>query len=101
MITKAPWHPDRHEFVELVHVSAIVSSSIRSDFSVMLKSFRQSELTEYEKMLDDTFKRLMDKAVLACREKHLDGIYNSSVALESLFSGSVLLTLVGDGVRER
>lgn len=101
MITKNPYDPKEVEFVEMVYESYIVSSSIKTDMSALMKSFKESQLTEYEDLVQHAFTRLESQVRLIKSARGLDMIYNADYKVTPLFSGAILVSFTGDGCRKR
>lgn len=101
MITKNHYDPNEYELVELIYETVIVSSSLKNDFTVLLKTFKETELTEYEEMIQKAFRRLEDKVRLILTARELDGAFNATFHVENLFSGGLLVCFSGDGCRRK
>lgn len=101
MITKNPYNPQDVEFVEMVYESYIVSSSLRTDMSALMKSFKESQLTEYEDLVQHAFTRLESQVKLILDARGLDAIYNADYRITPLFSGAILVSFTGDGCRNK
>lgn len=101
MITKNPYDPATVEHVEMIFESYIVSSSIASDMAVLLKSFKETKLSEYEDLVQHAFTRLESQLRLIIEVRGLDGIFNAEYTVTPLFSGAILISFTGDGCRNK
>lgn len=101
MITKNPYDPTKVDFVEMIYESYIVSSSLRSDLAVLVKSFKESQLTEYEDLVQHAFTKLESQIRLIMEARGLDVVYNADYRITPLYSGSILVSFTGDGCRSR
>ena len=101
MITKNPYDPAEVEQVELIFESYIVSSSLSSDLAVLLKSFKENQLSEYEELVQHAFTRLENQIRLIMEVRQLDAVYNAQFQVTPMFSGAILVSFTGDGCRRR
>lgn len=101
MITKNPYDPTKVDHVELIFESHIVSSAITADLAVLVKSFRESQLSEYEDLVQHAFTRLESQVRLIMQVRGLDAIYNAEFSVTPMFSGAVLVSFTGDGCRNK
>lgn len=101
MITKNPYDPAEVEQVELIFESYIVSSSLSSDLAVLLKSFKENQLSEYEELVQHAFTRLESQIRLIMEVRQLDAVYNAQFQVAPMFSGAILVSFTGDGCRRR
>lgn len=101
MITKNPYDPAEVEQVELIFESYIVSSSLSSDLAVLLKSFKENQLSEYEELVQHAFTRLESQIRLIMEVRQLDAVYNAQFQVALMFSGAILVSFTGDGCRRR
>lgn len=101
MITKNPYDPNEVVFVEMIFESHVISSSLRSDMSVLLKSFQENQLTEYEDLVQHAFTRLEEQVHLIMEARMLTDIYNADYRIVPLFSGALLVSFTGDGCRKK
>lgn len=97
-MTKNPYNPDTHKSVGIIFETVIVNSSMKADFDVFLKSFAQNTLPEYESLLEAAYPEACVRARLKAAELGADAIYNVSISIESLYPGTTLLLLTGEGV---
>lgn len=101
MITKNPYDPAKVEQVEMIFETYIVSSSLSSDMAVLLKSFKESQLGEYEDLVQHAFTRLEAQVRMIIEARGLDAIYNAEYSVMPLFSGAILVSFTGDGCRNK
>lgn len=101
MITKNPYDPAEVEQVELIFESYIVSSSLSSDLAVLLKSFKENQLSEYEELVQHAFTRLESQIRLIMEVRQLDAVYNAQFQVTPMFSGAILVSFTGDGCRRK
>lgn len=101
MITKNHYDPNEYEWIELIYETVIVSSSFKNDLTVLIKTFKEGELIEYEEMIQKAFRRLEDKVRLILTAREIDGAFNATFHVETLFSGALLVCFSGDGCRKR
>lgn len=100
MITKNPYDPKQYEMLELIFESYTVSSSLGSDMAVLLKSFKESQLSEYEDLIQHAFLNLETKLERIMQVRGIDAIFNAEYRITPLFSGAILLSFSGDGCRK-
>ncbi|HHT20984.1 MAG TPA: hypothetical protein GXZ74_06075 [Tissierellia bacterium] len=101
MITKNPYDPSQVEQIEMIFETYIVSSSLSSDMAVLLKSFKETQLSEYEDLVQHAFTRLESQVRLILEARGLDAIYNAEYTVVPLFSGAILVSFTGDGCRHK
>lgn len=97
-ITKKTY-PDNYEFIEYIFETVVINSSIKSDFSVLLKSLKKAEFHEYENLIEIGYNNIMEKMKLKAKEKGCDAIYNFNLEVIVLYAGTWLLYAGGDGVK--
>ncbi len=97
-LTKNPYDPATHRSVGIIFETVIISSSIRADFDVFLKSFAQNTLTEYESLLESAYPEVVTRARQKAHDLGADAIYNITIGVEALYPGTLLMHFSGDGV---
>ncbi|HHX02975.1 MAG TPA: YbjQ family protein [Tissierellia bacterium] len=97
-LTKNPYDPTTHRSLGVIVETVIVSSSIKADFDVFLKSFTPNTLTEYEAMLESAYPEVVTRAREKAHYLGAEGIYNVTVGFEALYPGVMLVHFSGDGV---
>ncbi len=100
ILSKNPYDPEKYQHMGLYFNSAVFTSSLQSDLSVMTKPFRSGNIVEYEDMITRHYKLLYEKIVKELEAEGLDGLFNTTFRTEVLYAGTVLLYVSGDKVKK-
>lgn len=100
IISKNPFNPNDYEHRGLYLVSAVFTSSLQSDLSVLTKTFRAGNLEEYEEMVEKQYRKLYKRILKDLEKEGLDGLFNASFRFEVLYAGTLLLYVSGDKVKK-
>ncbi|NLY72764.1 MAG: hypothetical protein GX079_03640 [Tissierellia bacterium] len=100
IISKNPFNPSDYEHRGLYFISAVFTSSLQSDLSVLTKTFRTGNIEEYEEMVEKQYKKLYERILRDLEEEELDGLFNASFTFEVLYAGTLLLYVSGDKVKK-
>lgn len=101
ILSKNPYDPALYEHKGLFFDSAVFTSSLQSDLSVLTKSFRSGNIEEYETMMAKQYKKLYDKIERTLTDEGCDGLFNTTFRTEVLYAGTILLYVSGDKVKKR
>lgn len=100
IITKNPYNPEKYEPRGLYFASAVFTSSLQSDITVLAKTFRTGNIKEYQDMMDSQYKKLYERIEKELLEEGMDGLFNVSFTFEVLYAGTLLLYVSGDKVKK-
>ncbi len=98
MIVSKNNYPSDAKLVSHLFANVIINSSLKKDVMVMFESVRGKEVDNYQELMQSGYEKVKAKIIKMAEELGCNAIYNLDLKVSSLYAGTWLFIIDGDGV---